>query len=425
MKINVIGLGYIGLPTAVMLASSGAEVVGVDIKKEIVEKINKGICPLQEPLLEPLLKEVIIKKKLTVSLQPTTADVYIIAVPTPNYNHKNKSCNLNYVKNAIRSIIPYLKSSNTVIIESTIPPNTTKDIIKPMFEDKGFIIGKTLFLAHSPERVLPGQIIKELINNNRVVGGITEKCSTRASEVYNLFSQGEITKTTSEVAEMSKLIENTYRDLNIAFANELIKVCNKLKINGLNVLQIANKHPRVNILNPGSGVGGHCLAVDPYFILEKSESKIINISREINNSMPLYVVSLVKGLLNNVLNKTITIFGITYKPNVPDLRESPSLLIVDLLQKENYKVKIYDPYVKKDNYYNEEDALFNSDLLLCLVGHKEFLKLDFKKLDKLMKHKLIFDVANLYQDYNEDFIVNYGNIYEYLKEKNEENINYK
>lgn len=416
MLINVIGLGYIGLPTAVIFASNGIKVIGVDVSTTVVDIINQGKIHIEEPGLAEMVKEVVKTKMLKASLLPTKADVFIISVPTPNIDDEYMGCNLKYVKSAVNSILPYLEKGNVVIIESTISPRATEDEIKPLFEEKGFTIGQDIFLAHCPERVLPGQILNELVTNNRIIGGITSKCSNKAAEIYKIFVKGEIIKTEAKIAEMSKLMENTYRDINIAIANELVKICNELNINALEVIEMANKHPRVNILNPGPGVGGHCLAVDPYFIYSKvpTIAQLIKKARDINDSMPNYIVSIVEKLLNYNKNKIIAVFGVAYKPNVDDIRESPSLAIVEMLIKKGYSVKVYDPYVKNANYFNETEAVKNSSLLLFLVAHDQFKTIDIKKIVSLMKEEQIFDVVNVLKSYNEKDIINYGNIHKFL-----------
>ncbi len=416
MKLNVIGLGYIGLPTAAMFAINGVNVIGVDINEKVVNTINNGMIHIEEPGLASMVKKVVNCGKLKASLMPSNSDVFIIAVPTPNYNDEYKGCNLKYVLEAIKMILSYVKKGNIIIIESTISPRTTEDKIKPMFEKKGFIVGQDIFLAHCPERVMPGQILDELVNNNRIVGGITSKCTEKAAEVYKLFVKGDIIKTEAKTAEMSKLMENTYRDINIAIANELTKICNELNVNVLDVIEMANKHPRVNILKPGPGVGGHCLAVDPYFIYSKvpNDAQLIKKARDINNSMPEFVIASVEKLLNYNKEKIISIFGVTYKPNVDDLRESPALVIVEKLILKGYNVKIHDPYVKNEKYFSEEEALKNSDLLLCLVAHNKFKKINIKKLKELMNNKLIFDVVNVFENIEDDYKINYGNLYKYL-----------
>ena len=408
MKLCVIGLGYIGLPTAAIFASNKVKVVGVDKNEEIVETVNKGNIHIEEPGLGEIIKKVVKEGYLSCSTSPEEADAYIIAVPTPNKNDEFLSCDLSYVKAAVKSVLPVLKKENVVIIESTIAPRTLDDEIRPMIEQWGFEVGKDVFLAHCPERVLPGQILYEMVNNNRIIGGVTPKCTEHAAKIYSKIVKGELLKTEAKTAEMTKLVENTFRDINIAFANELSKICNHLDINVLDVISMANKHPRVNIHNPGPGVGGHCLAVDPYFIYAKDPhtAKLIKLSRDINCSMPDYVVECVDNLLKNDTSKKILVLGVTYKPDVDDMRESPALKIIDKLKKLNYCLSVYDPHVAK--YTNVDIAdLAKYDFILCLVGHSEFKKLDIPATVK------IFDATGSLS-YNH--IINYGNFYNFKME---------
>lgn len=413
MKINVIGLGYIGLPTSAMFASHGVSVLGVDVNKNIVDKINKGEIHIEEPGLKEVIKDVVEKQMMRASVTPEEADAFIVAVPTPNLDDEYKSCDLKYVISATESIVPFLKKGNVVIIESTIAPRTTEDYVLPIIEKSGLKVGKDIYLAHCPERVLPGQILYELVNNNRIVGGITEECTEKAANLYQTFVKGEIIKTEAKTAEMSKLMENTFRDVNIALANELTKVCNSLDINVLDVIKMANKHPRVNIHSPGPGVGGHCLAVDPYFIYAKAPelANIIKLSRDTNSSMPDYVVENVERLLSFDKTKIISAFGVTYKPNVDDMRESPALKIINKLIELGYNVKIHDPHVKNDNYLNLEQSLKDSSLLLVLVAHNEFKNMDAKLLKDLMKNSTIFDATGSIKELEEIKVINYGNLY--------------
>ncbi|MDD4036459.1 MAG: nucleotide sugar dehydrogenase [Bacilli bacterium] len=411
MKVCVLGMGYIGLPTIAVLANHNMNVLGVDINKEVVDTVNKGLIHIKEPGLEKLIKEGVKSNKIRASLVPEEADVFIIAVPTPNNNDKYFSCDLDYVLKGIKMIMPYLKKHNLVIIESTIPPLTTEQYIKPLIESLGFKVGLDIYLVHSPERVIPGAIIAELIHNNRVVGGITPKCADIGKGFYKRFVKGDIIKTDAKVAELSKLSENTFRDINIAFANELTLICRELNINVLEVIDIANKHPRVNIHKPGPGVGGHCIPVDPYFIYSKAPniSRLIKLARDINNYMPKFVVKNINELIKP--NSKISVFGITYKANVDDIRNSPALEIIRLLRDKGYKVEIYDPYIKEySNNLNE--VLNNSNLLLILADHKEYKNLDYKKVSELMQKPLIFDTRNCLDINNKDIeIINYGNIY--------------
>src|SRR6056297_1417341 len=306
-KICVIGLGYIGLPTATMFAVSGYKVVGVDVKKDVVETINQGNIHIEEPGLSEMVKGAVSKGNLKASTKPEESDVYIIAVPTPLT--QDKKIELKYLKNAIESLEKVLKKGDTVIVESTIAPRTTEDFILPILEEMGFDPKKDLYLSHCPERVLPGQIINELMNNNRVIGGVTEKAALKAKEVYESFVKGEMYITDATTAEMVKLMENTFRDVNIALVNELAKISKKVKIDIWEAVELANKHPRVNLHKPGPGVGGHCLAIDPWFIIEKApkKSKIIKLSRDTNNSMPDFVVNEIEDKIKAFKNPKVAI----------------------------------------------------------------------------------------------------------------------
>lgn len=413
MKINVVGLGYIGLPTAAMFASHGVDVTGVDISPKIVDTINAGNIHIEEPGLGEIVKDVVAKGKLHATLEPEEADAFIIAVPTPNNNDEYLSCNLDYVVSATKSIVSYLKKGNLVIIESTIEPRTTEDYVKPLIEEAGFTIGEDIYLVHCPERVMPGQILHEMVYNNRIIGGITPKCTEKGAELYSIFVKGELIKTEAKTAEMSKLMENTYRDVNIALANELAKICNSLDINVLDVIEMANKHPRVNILTPGPGVGGHCLAVDPYFIYAKAPelAKIIKLARDTNKSMPEFVAENVEKILEYDTSKIISAFGVSYKPNVDDLRESPALEIVKILNNKGYEIRIHDPHIKNPEFYDFEGALKGSDMLLCLVGHNEFKNIDMQKLSTLMRKVTVLDVSNVINGDANVEVINYGNLY--------------
>lgn len=394
MKLCTIGLGYIGLPTSIMFAKHNVEVVGVDVKKDVIDALNNGEIHIEEPGLQTALDEVIAMGTFRASITPESADVFIIAVPTPNNQDLYKSCDLTYVINAIKSILPYLKRGNIIIVESTIAPRSMDDVIKPLVDQTGFVIGKDIYLVHCPERVLPGQIFHELVFNNRIVGGITPACEEAGAIVYSTFVKGEIIKTDARTAEMSKLMENTFRDVNIALANELANVCHRLEINVLDVIEMANKHPRVNIHTPGPGVGGHCLAVDPYFIVAKAPeiAQLIKLSRTINTSMPQFVVENVNKLMNNVEGKVVTILGLTYKGNVDDIRESPAIEVFKQLQAEhNYEVRAYDPHVKLDWVIQDlEQAVKDSDLIVVLSDHDEFK--EFRDPDfSTMSNIRIFD----------------------------------
>jgi UDP-N-acetyl-D-mannosaminuronic acid dehydrogenase len=300
----------------------------------------------------------------------------------------------------MKMILPYLKKGNLVILESTSPIGTCENLLKPMIEKAGFVVGEDIYLAHCPERVLPGKILKESISNARIIGGINEKSSLLAEKLYRTFVEGEIYITTATTAEMCKLMENTYRDVNIALANELANICSKIGINAWEVIEYANKHPRVNIHNPGPGVGGHCISVDPWFIIEKfpTEANIIKLSRTINDNQPKNVVSFVEKINENKKLNKITVMGITYKGNVDDTRESPAIEIINLLKEKlpNTIISIYDPHVndKKFEVSNLEDSFKNSDLALLLTNHNEFKYLFPDEIGNIMNTKIIYDTRN-------------------------------
>ncbi|MGN1401793.1 MAG: nucleotide sugar dehydrogenase [Bacillus sp. (in: firmicutes)] len=419
MKICTIGLGYIGLPTSIMFAKHGVEVVGVDVKPEVIESLNSGRIHIEEPHLQEALEEVIESGMFRASLTPEKANAFIIAVPTPNQDDEHKSCDLSYVVNGVKNALPYIEKGNVLIVESTIAPRSMDDVVKPLVEAAGYTVGQDIFLVHCPERVLPGQIMHELIYNNRIVGGITPECTAAGAMVYSTFVKGEIIKTDAKTAEMSKLMENTFRDVNIALANELAKVCNELDINALDVIEMANKHPRVNLHTPGPGVGGHCLAVDPYFIVAKAPqtAKLIDLSRTINTSMPAYVAENVHKLMEQVKGRTITVFGLTYKGNVDDIRESPAMEIYEMLKEDGrYDVRAYDPHVKLD--WVEHDmtaAVDGSDLILILSDHNEFKTFTRESLTN-MNHVRIFDTKNVVKEAKGIDYINYGNLYKFIKE---------
>ena len=423
MKVCVIGLGYIGLPTSAIFAKHKADVIGVDIFPEVVDKLNHGEIHIEEYGLEKIIKNVVKNGKFKARLTPEAADVFIITVPTPSLDDEYRSCDLTYVLSATEAILPFLKRGNVIIVESTIAPRTMDDHVRPLIEKAGFAIGEDIFLSHCPERVLPGRILHELIHNNRIIGGITPACSEAAAEVYRLFVQGEIIQTTAKTAEMAKLMENTFRDVNIALVNELTKVCNDLEINVIDVIQMANKHPRVNLHQSGPGVGGHCLAVDPHFIVSKSPdlAKIIKLSRETNDSMPAYVVDKVKSLLKGIANPKIAAFGVTYKGNVDDMRESPAMDIIHLLKEAGFEVSLHDPHVISDKYHfvSAEESVADADLIIILTDHDEFKTMNYNQLASKMKQPLLFDTRNCIQPQSAECdkmeIMNFGNLYQFIK----------
>lgn len=398
LKITVLGLGYIGLPTAIMFANYGQKVIGVDVNPAVINELSKGLVHIEEPGLQDALNEAISNNNFEVQQNVGSSDVFIVSVPTPNNPDELKSCSLEYVKSAINMVIPNLEKGNTIIVESTIAPRSMEDHVRPMIEEAGFEIGKDIFLVHCPERVLPGQVLHELIYNNRIIGGVTSACTQKGKEIYGVFVKGELIETTASAAELSKLMENTYRDVNIALANELVKVCNELHIDALEVIDMANKHPRVNLHQPGPGVGGHCLAVDPYFIAAEAPtvSPLIQTARKINTSMPDFIVSKVKDELGYEPGKKVLVMGLTYKGDIDDIRESPALDIYTKLSAEsNFQVTAYDPHVKADFIeQNLEKATEKADLVLILTDHSEFSKLqpvDFENTN----NAIIIDTKNI------------------------------
>jgi len=398
-KISVLGMGYIGLPTACMLAKSGFEVLGVDIDKDIVNKLNSGKLHIEEPELERIFLNVLKNKRLKVSLELDKSDVFIIAVPTP-LDHQNKA-DLSYVISAVNKIRDKIEKGNLVILESTSPPGTTRNIVgKIITSSTGLLTGKDYYLAFCPERVLPGKIVYELETNDRIVGGIDKKSAEITEDIYKTFVKGKIFLTDLETSEFVKLAENTYRDINIAFANEISLICRDHGVDVREVIKYANMHPRVNILNPGPGVGGHCIAVDPWFILENTgrEDTLIEKSRNINNNMPFIISERIAEIVSKYKKPGVTIFGFSYKENVGDIRESPAVVINNELTKKGIKVSIYDPLVinTKYNLSSLEDSVNGSDLILLFSGHSIFKEIDLVLVSNLMRNRNIFDTRNFF-----------------------------
>lgn len=461
-KICVLGLGYIGLPTAAMFATHGFQVVGVDINQRVVEMLNNGEVHIHEPVLKALVQAALKNGNLYVACQPEPADVFIIAVPTPlcegtkeqrsrgegeNVSLPKKQADLSYVIAAAKSIVPYLRGGNLVVLESTVPPRTTVDVLAPLLERSGLKVSSgaeeqkgggeftsassppstsvpLLYLAYCPERVLPGRILEELVYNDRVIGGVDRASAEMAKTLYASFVKGQIFLTDATTAEMVKLMENTYRDVNIALANEFALVAEKLGIDIWEAIELANRHPRVNILKPGPGVGGHCIAVDPWFIVQvvPEVTPLIQTAQRVNDGMPAHVVKLVKRALaeqrkwraeeqmskeaeehlrtSAPMPPCIACLGLAYKADVDDIRESPAIKVVELLRAEGFEVRAYDPHVPMGTVPGQVDSLEaavdGADVVVVLTDHSEFRQLDLEVI-KGSEDRQVIDTRNVFQ----------------------------
>ncbi|MFF2877749.1 UDP-N-acetyl-D-mannosamine dehydrogenase [Gottfriedia sp. NPDC057991] len=402
-KICVVGLGYIGLPTASLLATKGFNIHGVDVNKKAVDLINQGKVHIYEPDLDMMVKAAVQSGRLKAGTTPEESDIFIIAVPTPFQDDHRPD--LSYVKAASKAIAPYIKAGDLVILESTSPVGTTEKVVNWILEErkdlsvteeantnKGLI-----FVSHCPERVLPGHILRELVDNDRIIGGINTRSTRKTVEFYKQFVKGEILETNARTAEMAKLTENSFRDVNIAFANELSIICDKLDINVWELISLANRHPRVNILQPGPGVGGHCIAVDPWFIIDaaQEEAKLIHTARLVNDYKPGYIVEKIIEKADKFKEPVIACLGLSFKANIDDLRESPSIDIVKhLIEKQVGTIKVVEPHISELPRYlvgaelvTIEEALSKADIIVMLVDHDVFKTIDKNKL----KEKIIID----------------------------------
>ena len=404
-KVCVLGLGYIGLPTASTFATHGLKVVGVDVNPKIVQTLCNGELHIHEPGLRTLVQAALDSGNLIISQKPEQSDAFIIAVPTPI--NETKHADMSYVVAATEAIIPFLKPGCLVVLESTSPPRTTLEVVAPILESSGMKAGIDFYLVYSPERVLPGQILRELIENDRVIGGINRASAQAGHDLYSLFVRGEIILTDATTAEMVKLMENTYRDVNIAIANEFCRLAERFSIDVWETISIANRHPRVNILNPGPGVGGHCIGVDPWFLIEAAPdiTDLIRTARQVNDSQPAFIVDLVQRALgaekaSDLAGKRIAALGLAYKSDVDDLRESPAIKVARMLSKLGAFVFAYEPYNVEARLQDIlvvptlEKAVSEADLILLLVAHKTFRELQPGQLIDLTQARLLVDVTN-------------------------------
>ena len=383
-KICVIGLGYIGLPTAALLANRGYDVHGVDVVQSTVDIINRGEIHIVEPELDTFVKAAVNSGKLKADLKPCVADIFILAVPTPF--HDGFVPNIDYIVSATKAIAPFVKENDIVILESTSPVGTT-DKVEEVLKENGVDTSK-LFIAHCPERVLPGQIMRELVENDRIVGGTTPEATQKTVEFYSTFVSGEVLSTDARTAEMAKLTENSFRDTNIAFANELSILCDKFDIDVWELIKLTNRHPRVNVLQPGAGVGGHCIAVDPWFIVHAGgdDAKIIRTAREVNTYKTEWAIEKIKNEAlifekENGRKAKIACMGLAFKPNIDDLRESPALYITQGLIADGLEVLAVEPNIESFKDFEIIDykkALKDADIVTFLVGHSEFEDLEIK-----------------------------------------------
>lgn len=397
--VNVVGLGYIGLPTALMLAAHGVEVVGTDYNDKLINTLNAGKTTFKEDGLDELFEKAV-KKGIVFSANYIKTDMYIISVPTP-YDKDNKKIDASYVVAAVKNVMKVCPKGAIVVIESTISPGTIDKFVRPVIEKQGFIIGKDINLAHAPERIIPGNMVYELVHNSRTIGADNRIVGDKVKDVYQSFCEGDIVVTDIRTAEMSKVVENTFRDINIAFANELARICRSDNMDVYEIIRIANKHPRVNILSPGPGVGGHCISVDPWFLVGDYPelANIIRMARTINDKMPEFVLERISTIMKeNHLEdaKKVGFYGLTYKENVDDMRESPTLQMLNCMERHlcGGLVKVYDPYIADDivpNQYHNLDAFLDDvDMVVILVAHDE-IKNNMNKL----KGKLVLDTRNI------------------------------
>lgn len=392
MKVSVIGLGYIGLPTALMMASHGIDVTGVDFNKELVDTLRGGHTTFKEEGLGELF-EAAVSSGIEFTTEYIKADMYIVAVPTP-YDKDSKKIDATYVVNAVKDVMRTCEKGAIVVVESTISPGTIDRFVRPIIEENGFKLGEDIHIAHAPERIIPGNMIYELKHNSRTIGADSKEIAEQIKEVYSSFCQGNIVTTDIRTAEMTKVVENTFRDINIAFANELAKICRQDHMDVHEIIRIANMHPRVNILQPGPGVGGHCISVDPWFLVGDYPgiAKLIHRARLINDGMPEFVLERISTIMKENGIKDVSrvgLYGLTYKEDVDDVRESPTLQLLECMEKHLAKgIKVYDPMVSTkmvDDQYDDFDTFLNDvDLVVIMVGHSQIKENMYKLEGKLV-----------------------------------------
>lgn len=397
--INVIGLGYIGLPTALMLAANGNKVVGTDYNQELVATLRSGRTTFKEKGLDELFGQAV-EAGIEFTTEYQKTDIYIVSVPTP-YDEVSKKVDASYIVSAVKSIMEICDKGAIVVVESTISPGTIDRYIRPIITEHGWECRKDIHLVHAPERIIPGNMVYELLHNNRTIGADDLGVGECVKKIYATFCQGDIEVTDIRTAEMTKVVENTFRDINIAYANELAKICRSDGMDVYEIIRIANKHPRVNILSPGPGVGGHCISVDPWFLVGDYPglSNIILAARKINDSMPEFVLERVWNIMNEHGIKDVSrigLYGLTYKEDVDDMRESPTLQMLDSMERHlcGHMVKVYDPYIMNEvvdnQMYNLDEFLDAVDIVVIMVGHKEIKD----NIDKL-KEKIVLDTRNI------------------------------
>lgn len=412
-KICILGLGYIGLPYAAVFASHGIKVHGVDVNPHVVETLRAGKIHIHEPGLGELVESAVRSGRLTVSSTPEEADAFIIAVPTPfkhdKFGEHNgmrfKLADMRAVTSATEAILPVLRKGNLVILESTSPPRTTVELVAPILARSTLQAGTDFHLCYSPERVLPGQILRELVENARVIGGVTPESARAGHDLYATFVQGEIHETDATTAEMVKIMENTTRDVNIAIANEFARLAEKFGVDVWEAIRLANLHPRINILNPGPGVGGHCISVDPWFFVEAAPelTSLIYHARQVNDEQPRFVVEKTRQALGELKNRKIAALGLAYKPDVDDLRESPAAEVVQFLQKAGARVKVWEPFKPTakikgiDMAQSLDAAIKDADAILLLVKHTEFTRLDPAELAQKTTARVAVDCVNAWR----------------------------